>query len=96
MPMRIYKYELNFQEFTDINLPKGSEILTVQLSQKTKKPYLWVLVDTDQTLEYEERCFELFGDDHEIHYGMGVDRVYIGTYQYQKGEFVGHVFERIL
>ena len=43
----------------------------------------------------EERLFELFGTGQEIKYDMGVDRKYIGTYQYQKGEFVGHVFEYI-
>ena len=26
---------------------------------------------------------------------MGIERNYIGTYQYQRGEFVGHIFERL-
>ena len=49
------------------------------------------MVKTDN--DTEERLFELFGTGQEIKYDMGIDRKYIGTYQYQKGEFVGHVFE---
>jgi len=50
------------------------------------------MVETEN--ETEERCFELFGTGHKIHTDMGVDRKYLGTYQYQNGEFVGHLFER--
>ena len=51
------------------------------------------MVDTE--VEMEIRYFELFGTGHEIPSDMGVDRKYVGTYQYQRGEFVGHIFERI-
>jgi len=54
------------------------------------------LATVDDESEKEERIFELFGTGHQIKEDMGVDRKYIGTYQYQKGNFVGHIFERII
>jgi len=87
----IWKYELEFEAVTKLKLPKDAEILTVQQDEKTFKPCIWLMVKTDN--ETEERLFELFGTGQEIKYDMGIDRKYIGTYQYQKGEFVGHVFE---
>ena len=82
-----------FEEKFTLNMPKGAEILTVQTDQKDNIPCIWALVNPEN--ETEERYFELFGTGHDVHFGMGVDRKYIGTYQYQKGEFVGHIFERI-
>ncbi len=82
-----------FDEKFSIYMPKGAEILTVQTDEKNNHPTIWALVDPEQ--ENEERFFELFGTGHEIHGDMGVERKYIGTYQYQKGAFVGHIFERI-
>jgi hypothetical protein len=82
-----------FDEKFSIYMPKGAEILTVQTDEKNNHPTIWALVDPEQ--ENEQRFFELFGTGHEIHGDMGVERKYIGTYQYQKGAFVGHIFERI-
>ena len=76
-----------------ILMPKGAEILSLQVDQKNNHPTIWALVDSEA--ETEERFFELFGTGHEIYEDMGIERKYIGTYQYQRGEFVGHLFERI-
>jgi hypothetical protein len=96
MNKTIWKYstvEHGFRTNFGIFMPKGAEILTVQRDEKNNHPTIWALVDPEQ--EKEERFFELFGTGHEIPYDMGVERKYIGTYQYQNGEFVGHIFERI-
>lgn len=89
----IWKYETPFAENFVIAMPAKAEILCVQQDQKTNKPCIWALVDSDN--ELEKRYFELFGTGHELPVGMGFERKYLGTYQYQKGEFVGHLFERI-
>ena len=93
----IYKYSTlpngKFRESFTLNMPKGAEILTVQIDQKNNVPSIWAMVDTEMPLE--ERYFELFGTGHEIPVDIGVERKYVGTYQYQRGEFVGHIFERI-
>jgi len=96
MNKTIYKYstiENGFQERFKISMPKGAEILCIQIDKKNNHPTIWALVDPNE--EKEERHFELFGTGHPIPMDMGIERKYIGTYQYQKGEFVGHIFERL-
>jgi len=87
----IWKFETPFEDKFKLEIPKGAEILCVQQDQKTFKPCILALVDTEK--ETEERFFELFGTGNPVHVDMGVDRKYLGTYQ--KGEFVGHLFERL-
>jgi len=97
MNKTIWKYstiENGFDKNFSIIMPKGAEILTIQTDEKNSHPTIWAMVDPEET-EMEERNFELFGTGHEIYFDMGIERKYIGTYQYQKGEFVGHIFERI-
>lgn len=89
----IWKFETPFENRFKIIMPKDAEILSLQQDQKTFKPCIWALVESEN--ELEERFFELFGTGHPINVDMGIDRKYIGTYQYQNGEFVGHLFERI-
>ena len=91
MIKRIYKYRLEFERLTRHQMPVGAEILSVQQDQKDMSIQMWALVNPDA--ETEERIFELYVAGNDINYDMGVSRSYIGTYQYQKGQFVGHIFE---
>ena len=96
MKKTIWKFstiEHGFNNKFSIFMPKGALILTLQTDEKNNHPTIWALVDPEQ--EKEERFFELFGTGNEIHEDMGIERIYIGTYQYQNGDFVGHIFERI-
>jgi len=88
--MTIWKYETSFDGQFIIKMPKDAEILCVQRDEKTSIPCIWALVNPEN--EEELRHFELYGTGHSIP-NVGVNRNYIGTYQYQKGEFVGHLFE---
>ena len=93
---QIWKYstvEDGFRTTFTIKLPKGAEILSVQTDQKDNRPCIWALVDPEA--ESEDRHFELFGTGHDIYCDIGIERKYIGTYQYQGGAFVGHIFERL-
>jgi hypothetical protein len=85
--------EGDFRERFTLQMPIGAEILTIQTDQKNNHPTIWALVDPES--EVEDRHFELYGTGHSIEDDAGVERKYIGTYQYQKGEFVGHIFEII-
>ena len=87
----IWEFETLFEGKFSIKMPKSAEILCVQQDQKTFKPCIWAMVESEN--EIEERYFELFGTGHPMHVDMGNGRKYLGTYQYQKGEFVGHLFE---
>jgi hypothetical protein len=91
----IYKYSTlpnyRFQSNFVIPMPKGAEILTIQVDKKNNHPTIWALVDINEPLE--DRKFELVGTGHT--FIMDDSKKYIGTYQYQNGEFVGHLFEII-
>lgn len=76
-----------------IDLPTGSEILSVQLDNNTWTLCMWVLLYPDNPTE--ERFFEIFVDDDIIPNDMGICRKYLNTYQSTDGQFIGHVFERI-
>lgn len=86
MKKRIFKYELSV-DGTNISMPVGAEILTVQSQNRTL--CLWALVDPEAAKEI--RYFEVFGTGHPIGYDAGVSREYIATVQ--DGGFVWHVFE---
>jgi hypothetical protein len=97
MNRTIWKFstiEYGFSDKFSIIMPIGAEILTIQRDEKNNHPTIWAMVDPNE-VEKEERHFELFGTGHNITFDMGTERKYIGTYQYQNGAFVGHIFERI-
>lgn len=89
----IWKFQTPFEGTFAFEMPSLSEILCVQIDKKTNAPCMWVLVYPNNPKT--ERHFELFGTGNPIHNDMGIERKYIGTYQYQNGEFIGHIFERI-
>jgi hypothetical protein len=91
MNTTVYKYELKLTDEQSVNLPKGAEVLTIQVQHDT--PCLWAMVDPNAPKE--ARFFETFGTGHVIRTDMGVERSYIGTYQIHDGALVFHVFERV-
>lgn len=85
MTKTIWKYELK-QGTTEIIMPTGAEILTVQ--NQGEHPMLWVLVEPDN--KPQTRRFTIFGT------GWPMDD-YSGDYvaTFQQGSFVWHVFEDV-
>lgn len=79
----IYKYELSVAENL-IELPLGSEVLTVQT--QNGEPHIWVKLD-DEVRETKEHGFYVVGT------GWKLDEIgeYIGTCQTPNG-LVWHVF----
>jgi hypothetical protein len=82
---RIYKYPIPVNDQITLELPKGSEILTIQMQKS--EPFIWVLVDIDQLKE--ERYFYLYGTGMKVKPGLK----YIGTFQMLNGGLVFHLFE---
>lgn len=89
MDKTIWKFELEVTDNQVIEMPIGSELLTVQV--QNGKPCLWALVNP--TKNKEKRFIEMFGTGHEIHYDMGISRNYLGTLQFHDGLLIVHVFE---
>jgi len=80
----VYKYTLHSKDCT-LQLPKGAEILTVQLQNEI--PTLWALVNPMTVTEERHICIVGTGWDVED------NMKYITTYM--DGYFVWHVFELI-
>jgi hypothetical protein len=91
MNKKIYKYELKTEAIQTVKMPVNAEILAIQTQHET--PCIWALVDPNAPLQV--RAFETFGTGHDVHYDMGVHRIYKGTYQLANGALVFHVFERL-
>lgn len=87
----IWKYPILTTDWQEIHIPRGADILTVQVQHGDA--CLWARVNPAQPPE--SRMIEVFGTGHEIHKDMGVERRYIGTYQLANGDLVFHVFERL-
>jgi hypothetical protein len=94
MNQTIWKFRTiqgDFNRTFSIEMPKNTELLYVDLDMDNT-PCIWGLVYPEENKE--TRQFELFGTGHIIPNDMGICRKYIGSYRYQNGEFIGHVFER--
>ena len=96
MKKTIWKFELEIGDNQKLELPIGAEILTVHTQNEI--PCLWALVDPDA--DQETRHFEVYGTGHPVRYDsnrakpkLGIDRIYIGTFQLHNGILVFHVFE---
>ena len=82
----IWKYPI--QEEAIFEMPKGAEILSVQVQDGL--PTLWALVDPDAPKE--RRGFLVVGTGWKLsHEWFSQARIFIGTVQL--GGFVWHIFE---
>ena len=80
----IHKYELRSQD-ASMKLPKGAEILTVQIQDG--RPMIWALVDPENVLV--DRFISIVGTGWQVE----DNTKYICTFM--EGYFVWHVFEMI-
>lgn len=82
----IFKYSLDVVGKQVIQMPKGAEILTVQM--QAGRPQIWAVVEPDNA----PSPFEILmvGTGHEMPQEFGR---YIGTIQMLDGNLVWHYFE---
>jgi hypothetical protein len=94
MNKTIWKFELAIDNKSVILMPKGAEILSVQLQNNS--PVIWAQVNPTE-LDKEPRVFEMFGTGHPVPCDIGIDRKFLGTIQpIENGfSFAFHIFERI-
>jgi hypothetical protein len=87
--MRIFKYELYITDgVQELRLPKGAEILTVQV--QAARLMFWAIVHPH--FETEKRCFSVYGTGHEMN--PTITHKYIATVQ--NFQLVWHIFEVVL
>ena len=86
MMAMIYKYPLA-PGHTELRMPKGAQVLTVQL--QNGNPCMWVKVDPGA--EQEDRAFDVYGTGHDMPDDPRM--IYVGTFQMDRGALVWHVFD---
>lgn len=86
----IFKYPINVGQ-TRICLPIGAEVLCVQT--QNDEPYIWASVERDAK-QFKNRNFVVYGTGHSFGHNQE-PVVYIGTFQLDNGQFVGHLFEML-
>jgi len=82
----VWKYKLTANDYIDVEMPKGAEVLTFQIQFDI--PCIWCLVDPDA--EKESRRFRLAGTGHDI---KEDNLKYIGSCQVHEGALIFHLFE---
>lgn len=83
----IYKYPVPVDDWVEVKMSKGAQVLCVQMQNGT--PCVWALVDP--TKEIEERYFLWRGTGHSMPPNHGK---YIGTVQAHGGALILHLFEK--
>lgn len=83
----IWKFMLQSEDLQQISMPKGAQILCVQVQHGM--PHLWAIVDI--AAMHEMRAFWIIGTGHQ-HEVVPIKN-YIGTYQLMGGDLIFHVFE---
>lgn len=86
--MVVYKYQLNRSLESILELPKGAEVLKVDVQNESI--CLWALVDPNA--QTETRTFEVFGTGHQMD---ECKRRFINTFFVHGGQYVFHAFERL-
>lgn len=84
----IWKYSLDLTDEQQLKIPKGSQILAVQVQRGDL--VLWAIVDTEAPME--ERGIVIVGTGHPFP-NVGIAR-HIGTVQMMDGALIWHVFEK--
>lgn len=84
--MRIWKWPLILTDYQSVDVPEGSEILTVQVQHGN--PQLWALCDEEETT-METLHIGMFGTGNPVPNNTGE---YISTIQLFEDQLVFHVF----
>jgi hypothetical protein len=91
IPTAIWKFDLSLSGVTVLRMPAGSRLLAVGVQRRetdTEVPVLWARVRTDRVTPVTR---------HVLVYPTGVPvgeiGAFIGTFQINEGEYVGHVFD---
>ncbi len=88
----IWKYQIPINDKFAIEIPVGSQVLSVQMQKGS--PCIWVLVNPDNKLA--SRAFNLVGTGQKLPSDWDcTKKKFIGTFQMAEGNLVYHLFETL-
>lgn len=88
MKKAVYKYDIPSFKASEIQMPEGAQILSLQVQDG--RPRIWALVNPEARPKARE--FMVVGTGHEIE---RENIRHIGTWQQMDGALVWHLFEII-
>lgn len=86
--LKIFKYPIVIDNYFELNMPKESKVLTVDIQNNA--PQLWALVDPEKSTE--KRRFRFVGTGHPIEEELE-NLTFISTFQMDGGALIFHIFE---
>ena len=93
---KIFKYEMEFMDLPEVEMPVGAEILTVDKQGDSMEPvygdpklFVWAIVEEDET-KTEVRRFRISGTGHPL---GDFNLKHINTIQIFGGTQIYHIFE---
>lgn len=89
--MKIFKYPVTIGTPFSLMMPLWAKPICVQIDQKTGQPAMWVHVNEMNKLSLRE--FRVYGTGLEMYQPKDADLKYVGTFQMDEGQFVGHLYE---
>lgn len=87
MKRRIYKYPIQLDSVTTLELPKGAEVLHVDIQRD--QICLWAEVPIDCLLPLRDRSFLVLGTGMDVPVGA----THVGSALLAGGSLVWHVYE---
>jgi len=88
MSRSIWKYPVSIEDEFEVQMPCGSQILSVQV--QGDQPFFWASVEKDNDLR--KRRFAVRGTGHPT--DDVATSAFIGTFQLHAGQLVFHLFDR--
>jgi hypothetical protein len=86
----VWKYPLKIEDRTEVALPRGARVLTVQVVRN--EVVLYAVVDPEPIRVLDRRVFLVVGTGH-LHEEWLDQLAYVGTFLLHDGALVFHVFE---
>jgi len=87
--MTIWKFPFAVADEFQVQMPAGSQVLSVQV--QNGQPCMWAKVYEDAP--FVTRRFRVYGTGHGIPEALPLD--FVGTFQVQDGLLVFHLFEEL-
>ena len=85
--LKVYKYEIDVNDYFEIELPSGATVLKVD--EQFGKPCLWALVNPES--QKTKRTFRFAGTGHPIDDDKPLQ--FVNTFQMKGGALIFHIFE---
>ena len=93
MPKTIWKFDLLMRGRVTVAMPRGAVVLSVGVQRRAhdvEVPVVWMQCRSDAAAPIASRVFNVLVTGGSVPSEAGT---FVGTFQINEGEYVGHVFD---